>query len=116
MADSLAGLTSAELEREANKLLYGAEKTPRKTPRRSKGEIYLRPKDRETKSGYVCVDCARPRSDDSAVRCRACYLKRASVKRPERQGIDADTYHNLTTGGFENGERVPVYHSEDITE
>lgn len=103
----LSKMSAAELEAEANRLLYGDVKVPP----RLEGTQYQLPKQRNKNS--MCVDCKKWRHPSSGQRCRACYLKKAAKK--NRGAVCAETYlQMLETSGFDDeGNRVAVTQADE---
>lgn len=112
----LAAMNAAELEEQANLLLYGQ---PRQ-PVRGRGiesvhgipnfGVYLKPKNivlRRKDNGLpiTCRTCGRLRSNLSGQQCLACYMNRVKGKR-NRKDIPLEE-PEYARG--EEGELVPVY-------
>lgn len=92
-----AGMSSAQLEIEANKILYGSATVPD----RIDGQQYIAPKYKSTAGG--CSGCGKPRADGSGKMCRACYLKRAAKGRRKsgEEAFDAEAYSQMEGVAFE---------------
>lgn len=104
--DRLRRMTSAELEAEANRWLFGAAAVPRK----SEGFQYLRPKV-PCRNDVLCERCGGKISMGSASLCRACYRARAAKR---DTAINVASYEQIAGAavGFENGELVRLTSDE----
>lgn len=90
--------TPAQLEKEANLLLYGTVSEPART----RAAQYYFPRNR---AGDKCEGCSKPRSKLSARFCRACYRREAWSRRT-RNDTPVDVNMNFGYEG-EAGHRVP---------
>lgn len=115
----LRQLTPADLEREANMVLYGHrdildEALDRQIFKRlyiprnlNKGLVYVVPKSTFLKIPLKCCDCGRPRSYFSGKRCKFCYLLIGRMKFYEAQA-GAAWLDDQMFGGFEGGNHVGI--------
>lgn len=118
----LRTMTSAQLEREANKLLYGTEREPGnpKAPETMMGGFgysrYFLPK--LISEGKRCAKCSKPRHDHSAKFCRPCYLGNAKMRRmrysEEGQPLELPEMAREDNNDF--SPMVPVYRDYDESE